>query len=361
MNVSSNLVLWLLTGILLSAPARAANAGAAWPKIAEELIRSVEKTDTRTSEKKAEWEKVKSSLKAASLQASTAAGFRLSALHILDKWDGRGFRILDDSQAQYYALAPEAPRLHDTGAWFAQKGAKWYVKQTSRRTDQIFRRGDALAVPSFHPVHSWTDAPTQKVRVLAQPLATAEERTLKVKTTSLGDWALAETQAASAAIPQGGKRLCQEKAWLWLSRPVSIYLASKIKFAQDNCDALLVDLRDTFGEGKGAGASNLPLKGSHSIPVVVLVNEETREGGVSLALQLKDELNAWVIGEPTASLRMPLEQQMMKEIPWLLLSYETTSGSLLPDETVNDVWMFSGGQDQIYEAGFARLRKNAGL
>jgi hypothetical protein len=175
---------------------------------------------------------------------------------------------------------------------------------------------------------------------------------LKSRPTSLVDWALAATQAASSRVAWEGKKLCFEKAWLWLSRESEAALLSKIKFAQQNCDALLVDLRDTSGPGGSDRLSLPPFK----IPVAVLVNRETREGAVSLAMELKKVAQSEILGEPTASRQSPQQVLSLKNLTSLVLLYPQNSGSLLPDQMVDDRWMYTEGFDGVKERAIQYLQ-----
>jgi hypothetical protein len=352
-QIAFSLLAWLGTSL----PLIAATTSKRFAEPARELIETLERLDPLTKKKTEEWQRIRQALKNAGEEAESNAGFRLSINHILHHWDGRGLRVLDDSEAQYFAWHSQAPLLREAGAWFTQKGSKWYVRQLATRPGQPLRRGDAIVQRGFHPVQFWTSASSQMIRVQDQPLAPEKDLSIRVREVALDNWALEETQASSTPLNLGGKRLCQERVWMWLTQAVGTFLHSKVRFAQETCDALLVDLRSSFG-------SEIPqssLKGKKAIPVVVLVNEETREGAVSFALRLKDELGATVIGEPTASRLLPQEKVELKSLPWLILVYESARGSLLPDQTIKDTWLASGGLDPLYESGVSQLKERLKL
>lgn len=334
--------------------ARAVSPAPEWQNGVDELIRLAEAAESNP--KQAAWQEVKESLKNAARQSSSAQGFFLSAQTILNQWtEGRGLRLVSSAQPQFYAYHSQPPKLREVGAWFAQKGAKWYVKQLSSRPRQPLQRGDAILLKEFHPVLSWSTGGSTEIEIQTDLLATPKKVKLEARATDLSAWALKETQAASKVLPLENKRICQEKAWLWLTAPVTRYLQSKISAAQKTCDALLVDLRDSFGETLPSGPFKAQEK-DETKPLVVLVNQQTSEQAVSLALKLKEELGATVIGEPTSSRLLPQKKHEMKELPWLLLVYEKSGGSLLPDMEVRDSWLLTAGYDEVYEAGIKQLK-----
>ncbi len=327
-----------------------------WQTAADELIKLIESSDKQTQQDKLAWQEIKDAIKLASRNAETAAGFYVSVDKILSAWSsGRGLRLLNNSQASYYAYSQAAPEFREVGAWFAAKGAKWYVKQVSRRPGQVLRRGDAILKADFNPVLSWKPGSKETIEVQAQTLEAAKKVELKVQKKSLAAWALEETQMGSQTLPLGEKRLCEEKVWLWLTPPVALYLDSKLRAAQESCDAILVDLRDSFGEKLPSSTLKSQSKNKPK-PLVVLVNRETREQAVNLALKLKDELGATIVGEATAPRLVPQQKLELKEMPWLLLIYEKSGGSLRPDVEIADPWMLTVGFDEVREAGIKQLK-----
>lgn len=359
---------WKLSALLLSCAAislfeiasadRAygVSSPAAYRAAADELIAATAAADPNARPENLSWQEIQKALQEAARQSGSAPAFFLSAQKILGEWQGgRGLRLLSNSDAAYYAYHQQAPQLREVGAWFGQKGAKWYVKQVQALPQQSLKRGDAVLIKDFHPVLSWSLSAPNETEIQSDLLGAKKKLDLKARPTQLGAWSLSATQGGSRVLSFEKKRICQEKLWLWLNSPVAKYLDSKIKAAQQNCDAQLIDLRDSFGEELPKGPFKAREK-DKAKPVVVLINRGTSEQAVNLALKLKEELGARIVGEPSGSRLLPLQKTELKEMPWLLLVYEKAGGSLLPDQEVADSWMMSGAYDEVYEAGIKELK-----
>ncbi len=349
----SSLVLALLS--LLSLPSFATTSRPVFEKAAEELIALIEKNDAATRSSADQWQTLQKHIRGAAAIAQSEQGFARSLEEIWTAWSGQGLRLLADTQAPYYAYKTEPNEFREAGVLFAQRGARWYVKQSTGLAPQKLHRGDAVMEEQFHPFKSLKQG-SQNLRIQSQALKTAQSLSFHVRKTTLPQWALEATQKASTLIPWQGKNVCVEKGWVWLSPEVEAVLQSKITFAEKQCQALLIDLRDLSGPGTEKSLP-APLR---KLPVAVLVNHETREGSVDLALQLKQTRNAEIFGEPTGSRQSPSAILPLREMNGILLLYPQNSGSLLPDQMVDDQWMFAEGFDGVKEKALQHLQSKLG-
>src|SRR5690349_16660095 len=72
---------------------------------AGEVITWIESNDPATQTQKEAWEKVRKALETAGQQSESEAGLKLSLTRILEHWEGKAYRVLDEADAQQWALA----------------------------------------------------------------------------------------------------------------------------------------------------------------------------------------------------------------------------------------------------------------
>ena len=324
--------------------------GAVKPKplmeAAQELIQTVEQVDPSTQSQKEEWAAIRKALETAGQEAQSEVGLKLSVTRILDNWNGKVFRILDEADAQHWALDASGKPFPDGGAVFQSRGVKWTVQYVSSRGQKYLRRGDEVKTLGFDPILSFTKASKVELELQSSPMTPIRKVTITPRLLPFADYVLAETQNAGTLLTIDSKRICLLKSWLWLNDAVGAHLISKIGFHNENCAAQLVDLRDSFGQDP-SGA----IKVSKKIPTVVLINQQTREGAVRLALRLKKELNAQIIGEESGISLLPEKQLSLKTMPWTMLSFAGHGPSLKPDQLAKDTLLYAEGLDQVYESG----------
>jgi hypothetical protein len=323
---------------------------------AGEVITWIESVDPSTQSQKEAWEKVRKAIETAGREAESEAGLKLSVTRILQHWNGKSFRILDEADPQTWALQSADQPFPDSGAWFQARGNKWTVQYVGRHGQKNFRRGDAVKTAGFHPIHS--AAKTQKLSLEVQnnPMSAARKLEVTIRPQVFADYVLAETQAAATVMTQEKNRICLQKAWFWMNDAVNAHLLSRISFQTENCTAQLIDLRDSFGLDPSG-----PLKISKKIPTVVLINQQTREGAARFALRLKKELNARVIGEPSGQTVLPEKRQTLKNLPWTVISYAGTGAPVEPDAVVRDSLVYADGLDTTFEEGLRWIRGELNL
>lgn len=311
-----------------------------------ELVQKLETLDPNIKTHKDEWLKVRTHLEQAAQQSESAQGLKLSVQHILDQWGGLTFRILDRDDAQYWAMSGEEIALPK--AWFSQRGSKWLVQYSENRK---LRRGDSISSKEFAPFSkesqaqkSWTLPVVQKL--MAEPASVNVELTKQ----PLGNWAIDLTQASSKSAIVNNKKICVEKVWFWLDKAVAQNIASKIDNAATLCKSMLIDLRDTFGEGMETWP-----KIKTKMPVAVLTNHGTREAAVQLAKFLKKDANAKIFGETTDSDRVAQTKEKLTKIDWTLV-IAGDGGNLIPDQEMKDGYLNAEGVDDVQEAGLGWLR-----
>jgi len=312
----------------------------------QELVQKLERLDPNIKSHQDDWLKVRQHLEQAAQQSESAAGLKLSVAHILDQWGGLRFRVLDRDDAQYWALKGEDIAL--PGAWFTLRGAKWLVQYSANRK---LSRGDSLSGKEFSPFskdfqsRSLWSLPVQQ-KLMAPP------KNIEVEVTkqSLNQWALDLTQQSSKRALVDNKRICVEKVWFWLDQAVATNIASKLDNATTLCKAIVLDLRDVFGEGQ----TNWP-KVKTKMPIAVLTNHGTREGAVALVKSLKQESGARVFGEPTDSDHAPQGKESLTKIDWALVVIGD-GGNIIPDQMIKDSYLNAEGVDDIAEAGMGWVR-----
>ncbi|MBC7531269.1 MAG: hypothetical protein H7318_06795 [Oligoflexus sp.] len=312
----------------------------------QELVQKLEAFDPNIKSHQDDWLKVRNHLEQAAQQSETAAGLKLSIQHILDQWGGLRFRILDRDDAQYWAMNGETLALPK--AWFTLRGSKWLVQYSAHPK---LRRGDSFSAKDFSPYSresqsqkSWTLAVQHKLMVEPVPA------TFELNKMPMSEWALELTQQSSKVALVDNKRICIEKVWFSLDKVVAKNIASKIDKASGLCQALLIDLRDSFGEGQ----SFWP-KVSKKMPVAVLTNRGTREGAVALVKSLKKDSAAKVFGETTDSDRAAQSKENLTRIDWTILIVGD-GGQIIPDQEIRDSSLNAEGVDDITEAGLGWIR-----
>ncbi|HET9236373.1 MAG TPA: hypothetical protein VFO10_03955 [Oligoflexus sp.] len=343
--------IWLLS----AADLRAVSKPQPLTEAAGEVITWIESVDPSTQTQKEVWDKIRKALETAGREAESEAGLKLSVSSILEHWNGKSFRILDEADPQSWALSSQDQAFPDLGAAWKARGNKWTVQYVGRHGQKLFRRGDAVKTVGFHPIQS---ARTQKLSLEVQnnPMSAPRKLELNVRPQPFADYVLAETQAAGTMMTQEKNRICLQKAWFWMNDAVNAHLLSRVSFQTANCTAQLIDLRDAFGlEPTG------PLKISKKIPTVVLINHDTREGAARFALRLKKELNARIIGEPTGQTVLPEKLQTLKSLPWTVIAYAGTGAPVEPDAVVKDSLVYADGLDAAFEEGLRWIRGELGL
>jgi hypothetical protein len=339
--------IWLLSTAELQAvvkPLPLADAAA-------EVITWIESVDPSTQSQKEAWDRIRKAITTAGREAESEAGLKLSVTRILQHWNGKSFRVLDEADPQTWALQPGDQPFPDSGAWFQARGNKWTVQYVGRHGQKVFRRGDAIKTSGFHPIHSAQKTQALPLEVQSNPMNPTRQVQVTPRPQRFADYVLAETQAAGSVLTQDKYRICTQKAWFWLNDAVNAHLLSRINFQSENCAAQIIDLRDSFGQDP-TGA----LKKAKKIPTVVLINEETREGAARFALRLKQELNAHVMGEPSAQTVLPEKQQTLKSLPWTVLAYPGAGAPVEPDSKVKDSLLYAEGLDQLHEEGLRWIR-----
>jgi hypothetical protein len=330
-------------------------AGAKPPPLADaaaEVIAWIESVDPSTQSQKEAWDKVRKTIETAGREAESEAGLKLSMTRIMQHWSGKSFRILDETDAQAWALTSADLPFPDLGAIFHARGNKWTVQYVGRHGQKIYRRGDAVKTADFHPLRSAQKTPSMSLDLQSSPMSAVRKLQLTVHSQRFTDYVLAETQAAGTIIAQNKNRICLQKAWFWMNDAVNAHLLSRINFQTENCAAQLIDLRDSFGlEPIG------PLKISKRIPTVVLINQETREGAARFALRLKKELTARVIGESSGQTVLPEQLLSLKTLPWTLVSYDGPGSPVEPDARIKDSLVYAEGLDSMREEGLLWLRE----
>ncbi|WP_141735303.1 hypothetical protein [Oligoflexus tunisiensis] len=339
--------IWLLSTAELQAvvkPLPLADAAA-------EVITWIESVDPSTQSQKEAWDRIRKAITTAGREAESEAGLKLSVTRILQHWNGKSFRILDEADPQTWALQSSDQPFPDSGAWFQARGNKWTVQYVGRHGQKVFRRGDAVKTSGFHPIHSAQKTQTLPLEVQNNPMSPTRQIKVTPRPQRFADYVLAETQAAGIVMTQDKYRICMQKAWFWLNDAVNAHLLSRISFQTENCAAQLIDLRDGFGLDPAG-----PLKISKKIPTVVLINQQTREGAARFALRLKKEMNAHVIGEASGQTVLPEKQQALKSLPWTVIAYAGTGAPVEPDARVKDSLLYAEGLDHLYEEGLRWIR-----
>jgi hypothetical protein len=343
--------IWLLSAADLMAVSKPQPLSEA----AGEVITWIESVDPSTQTQKEAWDKIRKALETAGREAESEAGLKLSVTRILEHWNGKSFRILDDADPQTWALTSKDQPFPDLGASFKARGNKWTVQYVGRHGQKLFRRGDAVKTTGFHPIQS-ARTPKLSLEVQNSPMSAPRKLEVNVRLQPFADYVLAETQAAGTMMTQEKNRICLQKAWFWMNEAVNAHLLSRISFQSENCTAQLIDLRDGFGlEPTG------PLKISKKIPTVVLINQDTREGAARFALRLKKELNARIIGEPAVQTVLPEKLQTLKTLPWTVIAYAGTGSPVQPDAVVKDSLVYADGLDALSEEGLRWIRSELGL
>jgi hypothetical protein len=332
--VKNYTLLMIAAGVLPRAYANASTKR----EIVQELIQRSEELDPNIKSHRTEWLKVREHLERSAQESESIQGLKLSVQHILDQWLGLRFRVLDETDAQYWALTGEPLTL--PRAWFQRMGLRWVVQYA--QTDKL-RRGDSFLQKDFNPF----SAENQKATVWKLPLEKPIE--LPAVSRPLSAWSLDLTQSASQTLLIDNKKLCVEKVWFWLNSAVSENLASKIESGL--CQAMLIDLREVVGEGRELWPS-----GKKKIPIVVLTNQGTREGAVRLATSLQKDSGAQILGEPTDSDRPVQKSQRLSTVAWNLV-ITGDGGQLRPNAIMRDSYLRAEGVDDLKEAGLAQLRK----
>lgn len=344
--------LWLLS----AAQAHAVAKPKPLPEAAGEVITWIESVDPSTQKDKEAWDKVRKAIATAGEQAESEAGLKLSVTRILEHWNGKAFRVLDEADLQQWALLRSDQPYPDSGAIFQARGPQWTVQFIGNRGQRLFRRGDQVKTPGFHPIHSAVKNAKIDIEVQSSSLSPVRKLQLGFYPQRFADYVLAETQAAGTTVSSDNKRVCLQKAWFWMNEAVNAHLLSKIQFQNENCAAQLIDLRDSFGQEPTAA---LDLK--KKIPTVVLINNGTREGAARLAARLKKDWGARIIGETSGQPLLPEKQLTLKALPWTLVSYAGQVAPLEPDEAVKDSLVFAEGLDAVKEQGLiwigAQLKK----
>ena len=312
----------------------------------QELVQKLEAIDPNIKSHQVDWLKVRSHLEQAAQQSETPAGLKVSVQHILDQWGGLHFRILDRDDAQYWALNGEELALPN--AWFSQRGGKWIVQYSANKK---LERGDSTPGKDFSPYSKESQSQTSwTFPVQSKLMGTPNSVAVPLNKLTLGQWSIDLTQTSSASVLVDNKRICIEKVWFWLDKAVSHNIASKIDSSKSLCQAVLIDLRDVFGEGLNAWP-----KLTGKIPVAVLTNHGTREGAVALLRHLKTEGKARIFGEPTDSDRLLQGQDTLSKTDWTLLIIGD-GGELIPDQLIKDSYLNAEGVDDIREAGLSWIR-----
>ena len=307
-------------------------------EIVQELIQKLEATDPNIKSHRADWLKVREHLEQSGQQSDSIAGLKLSVQHILDQWVGLRFRVLDETDAQYWALNGRPLTL--PRAWLQAKGSRWVVRYSE---NPKLRRGDNFLKKDFSPFAK--DEQASSLWTLPT------EKPIKVETESkpLSSWALDLTQLASKTLIVDNQKLCVEKVWFWHDKSVSQAISSKIESGL--CQAFLIDLRDTFGEGLEKWPQFKKI-----VPIAVLTNQGTREGAVRLARSLKTEGKARVFGEPTETERPLASSEALTKIDWNLLVIGD-GGELIPEQLIKDSFLNAEGVDDVKEAALSWLKK----
>lgn len=312
----------------------------------QELVQKLEAFDPNIKSHQDDWLKVRNHLEQAAQQSESATGLKLSVQHILDQWGGLRFRVLDRDDAQYWAMNGESLALPN--AWFSLKGARWQVQYSLHPK---LRRGDSFSAKSFSPFSEESQAQKSWTLPVQQKLMTEPKSlTLELNRMPMSQWALDLTQQSSKVALVDNKRVCIEKVWFWLDKVVAKNIASKIENAPGLCQALLIDLRDSFGEGLNSWP-----KLSKKMPVAVLTNQGTREGAVVLLKSLKNDSAARVFGERTDSDRSAQSKEKLSKIDWTVLIVGD-GGSIIPDQDIRDSALNAEGIDDITEAGLSWIR-----
>lgn len=325
----------LIIGLLATSPVFANSPTKR--EIVEELLQKLELIDPNIKSHKGDWLKVREHLEQAAQQSESIQGLRLSVQHILDQWLGLRFRVLDESDAQYWALNGDSITL--PSAWLAQKGSRWVVQYSE--SDKL-RRGDSFLQKDFAPFSKENQNSKAWTLPFPKPL------TIDTKSKPLSDWALDLSQTASKTLIFGNKKVCVEKVWFWLTSSVAENLNSKMKSSL--CKGILLDLRDVFGEG--ANSISLP---KDKIPIAVLVNKSTREGAVKLVRALKKDAKAEVFGETTDTDRPLQKKEVLRKVKWSLIVVGD-SGIHIPDRAIKDSYLNAEGVDDIKESALAWLK-----
>ncbi len=312
----------------------------------QELVQKLEVLDPNIKSHQDDWSKVRLHLEQAAQQSESPAGLKISVQHILDQWGGLRFRILDRDDAQYWALNGEELVLPK--AWFSQRGAKWLVQYSENRA---LRRGDSISIKEFSPYSrefqaqkSWKLSVQQKLLTAPTPIS------LDLTRQSLDQWALELSQLGSRSAVVDNNRICLEKIWFWLDRGVAGSIASKLENAPSLCKAMVIDLRDSFGDG----LNNWP-KVKAKMPIAVLTNHATREGAVALVKSLKADSGAKVFGETTDSDHKAQSKEALTKIDWTMIIVGD-GGQIVPDHEMKDSFLNAEGVDDIQEAAFAWIR-----
>lgn len=340
---------YILPFLMIANVGVAAEPKDTWKKAVDELVREVESIDPNIKSHVDEWKKIKQNLEQVPNEVESENAFKLSVQSILERWGGLYLRVLDPQDAQYWALKNEELAL--PRAWFSAKGSRWYVRYDEAQGP--LRRGDAVTDAKFSPfAKDWQDKKEWNLTFKSNPMKEEAKKTIPVQRKTFGAWSLDMTQRSSQVAILGKKRMCFEKVWLFLSESVGKSLASKI--ASPNCQAMLIDLRDSFGEGIAAWPAV-----KKGVPVAVLVNAESREAAVALAASLKASSAAKIFGEPTGTDHLPSKVKTLQTMPMLLLA-SADGGRLMPDQPIKDSFMYSEGFDDVKEAAIAYLKKELG-
>ncbi|MCX6131285.1 MAG: hypothetical protein NTX25_19770 [Proteobacteria bacterium] len=341
------LILWLSISSSLAASAKTQNL----ENLAQELVLVIEKADPATSSQKEAWLPIRTAILTAGQELESTAGFKLSSSKILEHWHGKAFRLLDSNDAEDWAFRHSEQPFPDSGAWYQSRGPQWTVQYVGLHGKKLFRRGDQIKSAKFDSIRGFLGQTEFNLEVKSNPMSESRNINSKILKSSFSDYVLSETQAAGSVLMLANKSICLQKVWFWLNESVAAHVISKLNFQSEHCAAQVLDLRDAFGP-----APLGKLKLVKKIPTVVLVNHETREGAVRLALQLKDE-GARLIGEKTSSPLLPEQQLSLSSAPFSLLVYGAPGDGLEPDQLVKDSLLYAEGLDELNEAAISWIKQ----
>ncbi len=230
---------------------------------------------------------------------------------------GKAF-FLSDADQEFWALKSffsgdlEGFRFRQTGAWFEQRGRRWFVRNAlpgSPAADAGLKRGDEiLAVDgrALEPVRSFSRLrPKDRARITYKRLAWDEPATLDLGTRveSLQESLLRAMEVSRHVYDFGQLKV----GYVWLPAATHPGFRRELEKAAEafarGTDAMVLDLRDGFG---GADLTYLEpffdgsQKALYAKPLVALVDGNTRGGREWLAWLLKRRGRAQLVGETTA-------------------------------------------------------------
>lgn len=268
-------------------------------------------------------------------------------------------------------------KIRHIGAWFERRGDRWFIRRVfagSPAAKAGLMRGDEIVTVDgrpLEPVTSFTRLePKAKATISYRRLPWGKPALAAVDTVveSFGATLLKDMQAGASLSNLDHLKV----AYIALPSATDDRFRQELQraalTAEAQADALVLDLRDSFGGGDltymeaFVGDKNKPL---YTKPLVILVNEQTRQGKEWLAWLLQKRKRAVLVGSRTAGSLRPA--QMLEVTPRheaVIVpvgdvdspGVELEGHGVTPDEVVDAPLMYASGSDPQLTQAVKRAR-----